>query len=322
MLGTVLGFTALLSIRSAQQRGLGVASRRIRGLAWFALPLGVLFAVYTAWRLSYYGRLFPNPVYCKVNSAVTDLKLLRDYAAIAWPLAVASLPMLLPKRFDSRVLPFFMTAGLYAVILRNADSVIGYHHRHVLFAYAMLSVVAVAGLGVGLRWAGGRLGLNRARVEAAAVVLLVVLVAVASPNSVADLQSDAETYVDRMRARAEVAAWILERLPPDQLYATPDAGLIPYLTAHPVLDTLCLNCSAVTLPPISFDHERYAAYILAAEPRLIVAVTDDTHEIRTGWAMRILKRTREFHDLYSEVAFFETTTEDFNLAIYERKPAK
>jgi len=35
--------------------------------------------------------------------------------------------------------------------------------------------------------------------------------------------------------------------------------------------------------------------------------------------MNVLKRTRESHGVYSEVAFFETTTEDSHFAAYDAR---
>ena len=254
-----------------------------------------------------------------MSGAFADRTLLRDYLGAAWPLLVAALPALVPRRFDPRLLPYLMIAALYGLLLRNADPVIAYHHRHTLLALALLAVVAAAGLASLSRVASARSSLDRRLLDAAAGVG-VFLIAVFAARPIAELETDTDRYVDRMRARSEVASFLDTHLPPDEVYATPDAGLIPYRTPHPVIDAMCLNCREATEPPISLDPYRYGAWLVARNPRFLVSVVDDRHRVRTGWAIGALSLTPQFPLAYREVAFFETTTPNLHFAVFERRP--
>lgn len=112
-----------------------------------ALPIGCFalpFAAYFAWRYQYFGRVFPNTVYCKSGFLEDPFRLNREFWNVAKPFVLLSL-IQRPGRFDARHAILWSVPLLYAAILHGADPVIAHYLRHYLAAFALLLVTAAVG---------------------------------------------------------------------------------------------------------------------------------------------------------------------------------
>jgi hypothetical protein len=324
IVGLGLGFIGILNlwIASRSEKPRSEAFRRLtriglRKIMVFGLAFAVPFAAYFVWRLSYYGRLFPNTVYCKHHPGFTDMTLLKDYARLAWPVVICSLPLVLRKYFDGRFVFFWLLPVAYASLLINASKIIGHYHRHVLMAYSLLLITAAAGIGVLIRAAHRRLPLGHPLAEGIVVLAVAIFLFAQSSNAPDRLRREADIYHNRMEVRSSVAHWLNQRLDSDDLVATPDTGIIAYLLRARVLDIMCLNCVEATRPPISLNLSKYALHTLMSKPRYIVTVANARHGIMSAWVMAILSRKKVFHQLYREIAFFPTWAKKFNIAVYQ-----
>lgn len=292
----------------------------LRDLALFSLIFSLIFGAYFLWRYDYYGRLFANTVYCKHGTGHQDSVLLQDYAALAWPALALGLVALRRATRDIRLAHFLVLPVVYALLLFEASPIIGYHHRHALLAYALLTSLAAVGVGSLCDWLGAQhvLRLQAQRVQALTLLALWGLTLAFSWSLSASVKESAENYRKRMSTRARVVSWINEHNPENEAWSTPDTGLMGTLSKSPVLDAMCLNCKEATISPISLDLGRYAFWLLLQRPKYLVPVVNDRHDISSGWAMHALKDSAIFHRFYREVAFFPTSQPNFGYAVYER----
>ena len=277
----------------------------------FALPYGLYFG----WRLGHFGRLLPNTVYCKTGYVGDPFTLLRAFLTWTWPFALLAVFAL--RRFDPRLWAAALVVVLYGIALFGADPIIAYWNRHFLTAGAFLVLLGVIG--------GFRL-LRRlfpktppAVAELAAVLLFSVVTTGFLPNVRDAVSARARTYAARMEVREALGRSLDERLAPDETFVVGDAGMIPYVARARVIDAYCLNCGAMTRPPIDRDAARFVDYLMDERPEVIVVHSwgRDTmypHELY-GVFPELLSRPA-FTEGYAHVETFGY--ERYNYWVYER----
>lgn len=120
-------------------------------LLGFCLGYALVFAPYFIWRLFYFGKLFPNPVYCKGISNF-DLSLVKNYLYLIWPFVLLALPAMLQKK-DTRHYFLWLPSLLYISLLMKADPIVAFDNRLFLSAFALLLPLSIAGLRAALNLA-------------------------------------------------------------------------------------------------------------------------------------------------------------------------
>jgi hypothetical protein len=220
--------------------------------------------LYFAWRLSYYGELFPLPFYKKIGDA--HLAGVPNVAAFLWVL-LPLLPLILIGVIAGgrRLLPLSAMALVLVTYALVPLHVMAYANR---YEYAAVPLVAVlAGVGT---TALARVALHRIPVPRRVVLLICTLVVFAV--WIVGTQPDHNltgTYAPGLQ-RAHVAIGRnLARMPGSgRVLAITDAGAIPYLTGWKTLDLFSLNDRHIAT---TGDHR--PDYVFSWHPDVIVLIS-------------------------------------------------
>lgn len=240
----------------------GASARHARrALGVFVATFGLPYGIYFAARALYFQRLLPNPIYCKAAYSGDPWQLILDVGHDFWP--IIGLGLVALSRRDWRITLALSVPALQLAVLYGVDPIVGYHCRHFLPALAPLAVAGAVGAWTLFAKFGG-LSLWRSSL---AVLLGGALGPWPQPDK---LHQDAVHYERRMRKRERLAAYLDERVQPNQWVILGDAGLVPFLSHAKYLDAYCLNSREMPLPPISFSPNRFAEFALGRQPEAIV----------------------------------------------------
>jgi hypothetical protein len=304
--------------------GLLPAGRR-RATARALLALGLCFALpyalYFAWRWSYFGRPLPNSVYCKSDYIGDRFKIVRAFWEATWWLPLVSL--IIPwRRLRAPQLATLALTAAYVVILIGADPVLSFWDRYFLPVHALLVVTACVGIDNLARLAA------RGRVSVGLRQLVLALGALLATGSLVDsvygpVLERTDRYALRTRARESLAAYLSDQLRPGEWYVIGDAGLVPYLTGGRVLDAFCLNNPAMTRPPIDRSAERFVDDMYAKKPMFIAVHSSKSGKLKPRKEgdkvfPEVIKRP-EFLERYGLVAIFGDDDDRFFYWLFRRK---
>jgi len=224
----------------------------------YVLPAALYFLA----RMSYYGHPFPLPYYVKATS--TGLPGLREVVSFTGAAAVgAAVPtaFLLASRRRRPILLFAALVPLPLYFLK-VDPIMGYGHRYL---FPLLPAIAiVAGAGVAAAFSRGVLA------RAACVAALFAAVGVGFVRTRAVLpdyiayEHGLEEAHGRLARAIRGIAW-----KESPTLAIGDAGLVPYETDLPTIDTFGLNEPAIVAPP----RQDRVAYVLGRRPTLLVLIS-------------------------------------------------
>lgn len=263
-----------------------------RALLGAALPVLLLLLPYEAWRISYYGSLFPNTYYAKAAYLTywgRGLYYLRTYLAVydLWPfllLAVVGLGVSAPgpaRRFLLTAVLAGTATALYVARLggdfmewRFLTPVSG-----VVYPAIVIGAAAAAShwRGRAAGWAGG----------AAVAALLTAVTLHATPAAQTRMIEDQETiallrrYTDPGRYDWRAAARVFDEvLPRDARIATTSAGIIPYFCDRHTLDLHGLTDAAIGRQPVDpndrgrMGHEHWLQDLAAIRARGVDVVLE------------------------------------------------
>jgi hypothetical protein len=275
----------LVPVTGAFKLGEALASERrsrelLRVAIWAALFLA-LYGAYFLWRYSYYGYLFPNTYYAKVENTVTILSRGLHYV---WSngLNYQKLPLVIGlgvlavgrrTRVDGAYL-LAMVAAWYAAVAYEGGDVFA----HGRFIVPILPPLVIGGLyGLATLLERVCLAVPRSFVWAAPAFALGCLLVAASPWD-AGYSSGIRMEEQALRDRHDLGLWLKENVPPDYTIATWAAGAVSYYSELRSLDLFGLNDPVIAHTPIkSFGwgvpgHERYNLdYVLdVVRPEIIV----------------------------------------------------
>lgn len=222
-------------------------------LALLALPV---IALYQGWKLSLYGRPFPNTVAAKW-SPFAGVPMVTDDFQLAFPL------LLLALLGASRRAPLFqkqMFVVAFGVLLAlvNVRPQMGHFGRHFLVVLAPLCALLPVTLA---RWE--REGVMPAPGGIASAAYGLLLLLAAAPFRPMELYAQQEIAGYRS-AQIPLAADLKRRFPPEALVAASDCGLLPYWSGLRTLDLWGLTDRHIA--ERGFD----TGYVLAARPQAIV----------------------------------------------------
>ena len=263
-----------------------------RALLGAALPVLALLVPYEAWRLSFYGSLFPNTYYAKAAYLTfwrRGLYYLRTYVEIygLWPflpLAVIGLGLSSPgpvRRFLLAAVLAGTATTLYVGRLggdfmewRFLTPVSGVVYPAVVVGAA---AAATAWRGRGAGWVAG----------AATAALLTAVTLQATPAAESRMIEDQETitllrrYTDPGRYDWRSAAQVFDEvLPRDARIATTSAGIIPYFCDRPCLDLHGLTDAEIARQPVDrhtrgrLGHEHWLQDLTAIRARGVDVVLE------------------------------------------------
>ena len=242
---------------------LGLLAVHGRGASWsgFAVFSGVLalcFLPYFIWRWHYFGRLFPNPVYCKGLVDPWNFDLDRAYLCLAWPFMVCALMAAWRQRrqgFDFLVWP----SVVYLVLCVGADPVVAFYNRLFLPVFALLLPLALKGI------------MHVVVREWLVYVLSLLMIFLFIPTlSLVGYRHFTENPQSGEQLRERVLTWLLHHTSPGERVVLGDSGLIPYQSSLRFTDSYCLNNAAMTIGPREGMYMRFCQQALLSKPNVII----------------------------------------------------
>jgi len=237
-----------------------------KGLAVGCFVCIAIFAPYFIWRWTYYGQLFPNPVYCKsfMNFfAVMDKK----YLWLALPFFILSLPAIV-KAKDKRHYFFWLPNLLYFILLIDADPVSAFENRLFLPVFALL--LPLAFLGTSIIWAWifpEKNSVFHISLSISAVWIAFFFIPILNLPNYRHFTLNPQAGI---RLRAQVLNWLENNVSPNSQVVLADSGQIPYLSPLRFIDSYCLNNKSMTVPPMDKMYERLCNVIFITKPQVLI----------------------------------------------------
>ncbi len=189
-----------------------------------------IFIPYLIWRLSYFGYLFPNPVYCKAH----DLRFLgvldRHYLALVWPFLCCTLSLLSVRQLRPLYLFLISPSFFYLILLSTADPVVAFDNRLFLPAWALILPLATIGI--------VHLFKERRWIYLFSFILLVFI----PKMTLSQYHAYTINPIQGELLRMKLSTWLAVHARSDETVVLADSGLVPYLnpTLH-FVDSYCLN---------------------------------------------------------------------------------
>ena len=226
----------------------------------------LIYIPYFIWRWVYFGRLFPNPVYCKGLSE-SWFEQDANYLKMAWPFLLLALIAI--WRAPRWMYAYFILPGLlYLLLLVAADPVSSFDNRLFLPGFALLLPLSFLGLKTLLAMAMNPEDDNFS-LMLFAIAMLCLLLFVPMKNL---MQYDYFTLMPTSgeQLRGRVLAWLNTNTRVGDSVVLSDSGLIPYKSRLRYLDSYCLNNRAMTEQPGKGMYERFCAQMMLQKPEVLI----------------------------------------------------
>lgn len=262
----------------------------------------ILYLPYLSWRLYYFGRLFPNPVYCKTFTAPSKpFKLSISYFILIFPLLAPC--FFLIKKSNFKLLYLLTPSIAYLIALINADWIVGYLDRHFLAAFGLITPLFIIGLH--RLFQHQKLNLSK-RIQNYAVIFYAILSGLLFTHqgyTLQRLQDFARDGQDGNQLRIELSNWLSKHVPSTAYISLGDCGLIPYLHDGHFIDSYCINNPEFTLPPINFSYPKFTDWLLKSkQPGVIILIgLISANTIYYPPAEKLLLKNKLFYKNYKSV---------------------
>ncbi len=231
-------------------------------LSYFVFGFMLLYIPYFLWHYQYFGRLFPNPVYCKaLNAPSAPLELDYSYLIIVLPMLLFSY-FLVRKSFDKRFWFLIIPSICYLLALYNADWIVAFLNRHFLCAYALILPFIVCGLVDFTKHLNLSLGKNTQLMITLLFAVSVGYLFSSYQYTLYHINYLTQSGKEGNQLRMRVTSWLNHEVKQGQTISIGDCGVIPYYFNGEVVDTYCINSLKMTTPPISYSYERFNQWLL------------------------------------------------------------
>ncbi|MCE0724440.1 MULTISPECIES: protein LphB [Legionella] len=236
---------------------------------WHLFLSGLVFAgifvPYFFWRWHYFGRLLPNPIYCKGFSNEFIYKLDWSYLRFAWPFLLLAAAASYKSK-DKLLYFFWLPSLIYLLLLLNADPLSAYFNRLFLPAFALILPLALQGL---MRFLDKYLP---ERNEVYAFTLYIIAGNIAFFFIPAMSLKAYRTFTINPQQgevlRERVADWLDRYIPQGSWVALGDVGLIGYRSNLNFLDSYCLNNKAMSFHPDMYQWQ--CDEVMKIKPEVII----------------------------------------------------
>ncbi|KTD25712.1 LphB [Legionella lansingensis] len=198
----------------------------------------ILFMPYFFWRWHYYGRLFPNAIYCK---GLVDFSLQLDlvYLRLAWPFILLALPAIIRRAHDKRNYFLWLPSLIYLLLLIGADPVAAFANRLFLPAFILLLPLTLQGINIAIKYVFPQ---EDVFYFAALLVTVVVIALLFIPKmTLANYRYFTINPKLGLRLRQNVVNWLNQHMKPGSYVVLADSGMIPYMSSLNFIDSYCLN---------------------------------------------------------------------------------
>jgi hypothetical protein len=225
------------------------------------------FAPYFLWRLYYYGRLFPNPVYCKGLAPFSTFVLDKQYLQLIWPFALLTIPALWRQQ-DSRYYFLGFPSVLYLLLLIGADPIVAFDNRLFLTAFALLLPLALLGMSALVAmYLPKQDSISNVAMYVGSFLLAFFFIPMFSLN---DYRNFTQNPIAGEHLRQDVVRWLKENIASGSKVVLADSGLIPYKSSYAFIDSYCLNNREMTRPPMTTMYERLCKQVINNKSDVII----------------------------------------------------
>lgn len=236
-------------------------------LVLFCGTIFVCFAPYFFWRWHYFGRLFPNPVYCKGLTEYGTFILDKLYLKLIWPFALLSLAALKHNSKDVRYYFLCLPSVVYCLLLVGADPVVAFANRLFLPAFALLLPLSLQGMSILLGWYWKKTDGFDTLLFFCAILLAFFAIPMMSLAGYRDFTVNPKAGG---HLRREVVNWLKHNVAKQDQVVLGDCGLIPYLSDFAFIDSYCLNNAEMTKTSSALMYQRFCETILRKKPAVII----------------------------------------------------
>jgi hypothetical protein len=240
--------------------------RYMKSGIFFCCTLLLCFVPYFLWRWHYYGRVFPNPVYCKGLTNPMTFVLDKDYLLLIWPFALLALPASSQPN-DPRPYFLWLPSVVYLALLIGADPIVAFDHRLFLPAFALLLPLALVGVSrLYTRY------FQQEEIDSFVVYLGGLLIAFffIPMMTVGEYRDFTEHPLAGERLRQRVVSWLQIHTAPGSQVVLADSGFIPYHSQYQFIDSYCLNNLEMTNTPRLLMYQHFCDDMLKKEPDVII----------------------------------------------------
>ncbi len=232
----------------------------------FCATILFCFAPYFLWRWHYYGRFFPNPVYCKGLINPMSFTLDKAYLYLVWPFALLVIPALWQGK-DPRYHFLWLPSVLYLVLLMGADPIVAFDNRLFLPAFVLLLPLVLQGLHILCTRYVQHVWCYNLLIYFVGFVVAFFFIPM---MTLADYRHFTENPLAGERLRQQVISWLKSNTPMGSRVVLSDSGLIPYNSRYQFIDSYCLNNAAMTVRPLSTMYQRLCEEVLETKPAVII----------------------------------------------------
>lgn len=237
------------------------------GVIGYCFTLLVIYGVYFLWRWHYFGRLFPNSVYCKGLYSVSTDVLDINYIQLIWPFAMLAIPACLFGK-DKRHYFLWLPSILYLFMLFHSDPVVAFDNRLFLVSFALLLPLSFQGYSLIL--------LYFFKVRDVYFYLslylgwLLLCLFFLPWMTLSDYRVYTQNPIQGETLRLSVANWLTKNLKKNEVIVLGDCGMIPYLTDFSYIDSYCLNNLTMSRYPKEHRYEQFCRQIMSEKPNHII----------------------------------------------------
>ncbi|CEK11112.1 hypothetical protein [Legionella hackeliae] len=237
-----------------------------KGLFLSSAILALLFMPYFFWRWHYYGRLFPNAVYCKgfISSSLT-LDLI--YLELIWPFVVLALPAIV-KAKDKRHYFLWLPSLVYLGLLVGADPIVAFANRLFLAAFILLLPLTLQGMSDVISYCMPEN--ERMRSIALTIVALLFAFFFIPKMTLTNYRYFAINPQEGIQLRQQVVEWLNSNVLPNSRVVLADSGQVPYASSLNFIDSYCLNNKKMTEPSTQNMFSWLCDEIFKTKPEVII----------------------------------------------------
>ncbi|WED43914.1 protein LphB [Legionella cardiaca] len=237
------------------------------GLLLSCLTVALLFLPYFVWRWDYYGRLFPNAVYCK---GFRDFSLELDlaYLNLIWPFVLFALPAIF-KAKDKRHYFLWLPSLAYLLLLIGADPIVAFSNRLFLPVFILLLPLTLQGIIHIVDYC-----LPREKTALSTVYLVVSVLLFAfffiPKMTLANYRYFSANPQAGLALRQQVVDWLETHIKPGSRVVLADSGMIPYLSSLNFVDSYCLSNKKMSSVPNQNMYSWLCHDVLKTKPEVII----------------------------------------------------
>lgn len=241
---------------------------KYRKIVVFLSAFLVCFLPYFFWKVYFFGRLFPNPVYCKGLDGHMAFILDKHYLSFIWPFLLLSIPALY-KGQDKRLYFLWLPSVLYLILLSNASDLVAFDNRLFLPAFVLLLPLSVQGMEHIQLFFYRKYGVFKSSwmLYCASVFIIALFIPTLTFER---YQQFSQNPIAGEQLREKVLTWLNQHTHSNDTVVLADSGMIPYRSSLKYIDSYCLNNAWMTRTPRVDMYMDFCKHVLETRPKVII----------------------------------------------------